>query len=120
MMDQKNFSLVNDKDRDGEINFFVDVGHGNFLLSNNRQRADRISSDRSQVDHSVIQVGSGIGQSFLNIRFFQFRIFALQLIAVRINGNYRDHPTHSQPQPANARLPIHSFGITGYALKSHD
>jgi hypothetical protein len=28
MMDEQNFSVVNDKDRDGEINFFVDVGHG--------------------------------------------------------------------------------------------
>jgi hypothetical protein len=27
MMDEQNFSVVNDKNRDGEINFFVDVGH---------------------------------------------------------------------------------------------
>jgi hypothetical protein len=27
MMDEQNFSVVNNKNRDGEINFFVDVGH---------------------------------------------------------------------------------------------
>jgi len=27
MMDEQNFSVVNDKNRDGEINFFVDVRH---------------------------------------------------------------------------------------------
>ena len=28
MMDEQNFAVVNDKNGDGEINFFVDVGHG--------------------------------------------------------------------------------------------
>ena len=27
MMDEHNFSVVNDENRDGEINFFVDMGH---------------------------------------------------------------------------------------------
>ena len=28
MVDEQNLAVVNDKNRDGEINFFVDVGHG--------------------------------------------------------------------------------------------
>jgi len=31
MMDEQNLAVVNDKDRDGEINFFVDVGHFEFF-----------------------------------------------------------------------------------------
>jgi hypothetical protein len=27
MMDEQNLAVVNDKNRDGEINFFVDMGH---------------------------------------------------------------------------------------------
>jgi hypothetical protein len=27
MVDEQNFAVVNDKNGDGEVNFFVDVGH---------------------------------------------------------------------------------------------
>jgi hypothetical protein len=87
-------------------------------IERNVNRIGFPSSRFVKLQNFVIKAGGRVGQGLTHIFVFQFRIFRVQLFAIRVCGQGFEYAADSQSQAANARLPVHDRWITRDSIEA--
>jgi hypothetical protein len=69
------------------------------------------------MDDLIVEVRRSKLQRLADIVILKFRVLALELRAIRIQGGRLDDATNGQAHAANARLAVHLLGIDGDSIE---
>src|SRR5438445_809683 len=64
-----------------------------------------------KVEDTVLERRGGIFKSLPDVLLFQLRIFAAELVSVRISRQSIEHAPDRDPQMPDARLSVHPMGV---------